>query len=403
MKNYNLNPVIIVLAYNRAKALSRLLQSINKADYHIRTSLLISIEGDASNDVVQIAENFETKKLNKLIIRQKEKLGLRNHVIACGDLVNKYDAVIILEDDLVVDRYFYRYACDAINFYNDDESLAGVALYSHEYNEFSNLPFRPMRNGYTSYPIQLPCSWGQCWNKKQWLGFKKWYGGKSQQDLSKILGLPDQVKGWPETSWKKYFHSYIIAKDLYFMYPYESYTTNCSDFGGVHMAGGSNIHQVTLASNRRPYFSQKFCPTSNKEVSYDAFMEPNGEYIYRVLGMDKSEISIDLQMIKPIKLLKKYKYALTLRNIPKKLSLYLFNFRPVEVNFDYQNSKLGGFKDLNKIIVLSKTIPLDTNKKLNASILSYFTGVDVLSKQFLFAIFRDLLKKVYIKFIRAKK
>ena len=141
MINCNLNPVIIVLAYNRAQALSRLLQSIEKADYHISTTLVISIEGNASNDVVQTAENFETKKLNKLIIRRKERLGLRNHVIACGDLVNKYDAVIILEDDLVVDRYFYRYACDAIKFYNDDESIAGIALYSHEYNEFSNLPF----------------------------------------------------------------------------------------------------------------------------------------------------------------------------------------------------------------------------------------------------------------------
>jgi len=47
--------------------------------------------------------------------------------------------------------------------------------------------------------------------------------------------------------------------------------------------------------------------------------------------------------------------------------------------------------------VLSKTIPLGTNKNLNAEILSYFIGVDVLSKQFIFAIFRDLLKKIYTK------
>ena len=398
MINCNLNPVIIVLAYNRAQALSRLLQSIEKADYHISTTLVISIEGNASNDVVQTAENFESKKLNKLIIKRREKLGLRNHVIACGDLINKYDAVIILEDDLVVDRYFYRYACDAIKFYNDDESIAGIALYSHEYNEFSNLPFRSMRNGYATYPMQLPCSWGQCWNKKQWLGFKKWYKGRNQLDLSKIHGLPDQVKGWPESSWKKYFHSYIIENDLYFMYPYESYSTNCSDAGGMHITNGSNIHQVSLATNMRPYFSQNFCPRDNKEVSYDAFMEPNGDYVYRVLGMDRGEVTIDLQMIKPIKFLKEYKYALTLRNTPNKISQYSLNFRPVEVNFDFQNSKL----DLDNVIVLSKTIPLGTNKNLNAAILSYFIGVDVLSKQFIFSIFRDLLKKIYTKNIRSK-
>jgi len=54
------------------------------------------------------------------------------------------------------------------------------------------------------------------------------------------------------------------------------------------------------------------------------------------------------------------------------------------------------------VIVLSKTTSLGTNKKLNASILSYFIGVDVLSKQFIFTIFRDLIKKIYTKTIRSQ-
>ena len=52
----------------------------------------------------------------KKIIKHSKNLGLRAHVITCGDLVNIYDNIIVLEDDLFVSPYFYKYANDALNF-----------------------------------------------------------------------------------------------------------------------------------------------------------------------------------------------------------------------------------------------------------------------------------------------
>jgi hypothetical protein len=77
--------------------------------------------------------------------------------------------VVVLEDDLVVDRYYYLYASCALQHYRCDDRVAGIALYAPEYNEYASLPFAPMANGYSTYPMQMPCSWGQCWTREQWL------------------------------------------------------------------------------------------------------------------------------------------------------------------------------------------------------------------------------------------
>ena len=216
-----MNIAIVVIAYNRHLSLGRLLNTIEKSEFDSKADLIISIEGNATKEVYNEAKNFRPKKLNKIIINRKERLGLRKHVIACGDLVNDYDGIIILEDDLLVDKYFYLYAVESLFFLQkDSKSIAGIALYSHEYNEYANLPFRAMHNGFVTYPVQIPCSWGQCWTRDQWQGFKNWYNGKSADYLNQLEGLPDQVKAWPESSWKKYFHGYIVEHGLYFMYPY---------------------------------------------------------------------------------------------------------------------------------------------------------------------------------------
>lgn len=339
-------PVIVVLAFSRPLALRRLLQSLSEADYPEGVSLIISVDGGANSDVVDIANNFSSNKITTRVIERKVQLGLREHVLACGDLSLEFGSIIVLEDDLVVDRYFYSYASKALEYYRIAKSVSGVALYGPECSEASRLPFRPMLNGYSSYFMKVPCSWGQCWTSSQWKSFRSWYVQKTAEDLRKIEGLPEYVKSWPESSWKKYFYGYMVESNKDFIYPYDSYSTNCSDEGGVHVVDGSNLWQVKMASDRRPHPTFKFCPEGVREVAYDPFFEPVGEYAYRSLGMSEGDLVFDLQGMKPLSLIRKKKYVLTPKckrdaydGVKSRKEIFSHEFRPPEKNFNFPKSR----------------------------------------------------------------
>lgn len=326
-----MKPVIIVPAFSRARSLSRLLKSINNAQFpsddHI---LIISLDGGALEDVIRTAESFQFKHGTKIIINREENAGLRNHILWCGDQSKEYGSVIILEDDLLLDKYFYSYASSALNYYRNDDEIGGISLYGQRFNTMAKLAFEPMYNGYSAYFMKLPSSWGQAWTAGQWTRFREWYKMAGPEQVEENEFLPQTIKNWPETSWKKYYATYLVEKDLYFVYPYQSYTTNCADPGGVHMEEGTNLYQVPLGAADRPSDKFRFCSLAESKVTYDAFMEPEADEIFEQLDLNPADLEIDLHGIKPVSLLKKKKFTLTPKKCKDPLNTYRMAFRPIE-------------------------------------------------------------------------
>lgn len=374
----NDTPAIVVLAYRRAAALGRLLRSLASAVYEIRPTLVISVEYGASSEVLELVENFHIDGLEKVVIKNNKKLGLREHVLKCGDLTALYGSIILLEDDLVVDKYFYQYALNAINFYKDENRVAGIGLYSYGRNEWANLPFCPMRNGYSAYFMQVPCSWGQCWTYEQWISFKEWYQGKDEDQVKGNILLPDSVRSWPESSWKKYFFSYMVERNKYFLYPYDSYTTNCSDAGGEHIIGGTIFHQVALSYQKRGPDLFHFCLFDDNVISYDAFMEPDGDYIYELLGFEKKDVVIDFQGTKSVELIENSKYVVSPFRVGKLIKQFNASFRPIEhvvLESGFQvDSKYSWY--LCATFNYRKPSKIDFYRKY-IDIVSYYTGVEL--------------------------
>ena len=130
-------PVIIAVGFSRPNSLLRLLTSINNASFDDNDiELIITLDGGAKKEVAEIALQFNFKHGNKTLVQRDKNIGLREHILWCGDQTKKYQSVIILEDDLFVDCHFYRYAQHAINAYKDSDKLAGIALYSPRRNEY---------------------------------------------------------------------------------------------------------------------------------------------------------------------------------------------------------------------------------------------------------------------------
>lgn len=243
-----IKPVIVVVTYNRPNSLKRLLNSLQNAEYEFNdVTLIISIDhqdSDNHNEVVRLANEFDWVYGEKKIIEHKKKLGLKAHVLCCGDLVNKFNSIIMLEDDLFVSPSFYTYTAEALSFYGDDKNIGGISLYNHKRNFLNNLPFELIPDSNDVYFLQIACSWGQAWTKNQWIGFRQWLVKK---DGAKVLSdkVPKYVRNWPNSSWLKLYINYLVVHDMYFVYPNKSLSTNFGD-SGTHNTIKNVEYQVPL-------------------------------------------------------------------------------------------------------------------------------------------------------------
>lgn len=358
------NPAIIVIAYNRPDSLKRLLTSLERADYKEKTNIPLVISIDKAREpednnrpstkeinvkalnekTVDVAEKFSWSHGSKKIIFQDTNLGLKKHVLKCGNLVSEYENIIVLEDDLYVAESFYEYACEALFFTKDDEKIAGVSLYNHLFNVNVREPFQALDDGYDNYFLQFASSWGQAFTNNQWQGFAKWLETNDGKDL-KATDMPEFVSSWSDKSWLKYCIRYVIETDKFFLYPRVSFTTNFSD-EGTHETEANTNFQVPLSGKikRKLFFSN----TENSEAVYDAFFEniKIKNKLISVIEQLKPEINIAFQNAK----------AETTEN---DIEIDLYGYKPVSKKRYLLSSKAYSFKIIKEYGRILR--PVDAN------------------------------------------
>lgn len=317
---------IIVIAYNRHKSLKRLLDSINEAEIDNGTTIIISIDKSNNPLVEEYANNFEWKYGEKKVVSHKDNLGLRKHILGCGSYLDFYDAIIILEDDLVVSKGFFAYASQAVKKYYNNTDIAGISLYSFGVNYQTFYSFIPQPSEFDTYFMQCAQSWGQVWMKNQWKEFETWYS-LHNNDIFDSSILPDSICSWSSKSWLKYHTRYCIETGKYFVYPYLSLSSNCGETG-THLKFSSPVFQRPLADHKETY--QYNLPDLTEEVvKYDGFFE--AERIYESLGLSKSELCIDLTNSKSNYGNKPY--LLTSKRLPfRVVNSFGISFTPIEMN-----------------------------------------------------------------------
>ncbi len=322
-----MNPAIVVVGYSRPDTLKRLLQSVGNATYHDSDiDLIISLDkADNEEDVVKVANDFEWRFGKKTIRRFPERQGLRKHIIQCGDLTEKYGAVIILEDDLLVAPDYYEYVKAALDYYENEECITGIALYSHEWNGYARKNFVPMADQYDTYLGQYSITWGQCWNHKWWSQFKAWYLAHEGK-LVENPKIPMNINHWSDRSWGKYFVNYIVEKDKYYVIPRISRSTNCSDIG-EHVRIADNVHQVRLMTGLVE--SYHFAPVKIAQ-KYDIYFESIN--IKDVFDEEvKKGLVVDLAGYGRLE--KGKRYLLSTLQLPYKIvKSYGLQLRPYEMN-----------------------------------------------------------------------
>lgn len=318
---------IVVIGYDKADTVMRLLNRLNKVDYaENKVSLIVSIDKCEEIDIYPKIQMYEWKHGNLIFKRQNERLGLKNHVLRCGSYMEEYgfDAIAVFEDDMYPSLGFFNYMIQAVDFYKNEDKIAGISLYAYERNDAAELPFEAEYNGYDVYFMQYASSRGQIWLKKQWEDFMGWYV-KKQGRLSEVKGLPENILSWPESSWLKYHMAYCVDKNCYFVYPYQAHST-CFGEIGSHLKQKTNIYQVPLMNNSCKKYS--FQKLTDKTVSYDAFFER--EQISKWLSLKADELCIDLYGRKNDT---NKKYLLSMKTYPYQIvKTYGLEMYPHEIN-----------------------------------------------------------------------
>ena len=333
-----MNLALVITAYNREDSLKRLLESVGKANYakESRVDLIISIDYSGSDNCYYEAKKFEWLYGEKRILNHGQNLGLKKHIISCGDLVQHYDGIIMLEDDIYVSPEFYNFSKEALEFYKNEKKVSQVSLYSMHYNETARLHFEPMSDASDVFFMQLASSWGQVWLKEWWEGFKSWLGEQTEQSIQEIEQkylIPPNVIKWPATSWKKLYIYYMIVNDKYCVYPFRSFSTNFMDKGTHHLVE-DNLLQVPLELHPRKYIYRTFDESKSK---YDAFCEMEYRTIRELnKKLINEDVEVDLYGTKPLEKVSNT-YVLSTRKVDSYISRYSINLKPIEMNVVLSN------------------------------------------------------------------
>jgi hypothetical protein len=326
------NPAIVISAYNRPEALTRLLASLQKASYppDRPIPLVISIDAAAGHpQVARVAHDFHWQAGPKTVLPRPERLGPVGHFYACGDLTSVYGDVIFLEDDLLVSPVFYHYASQALAFYEDDERIGSFSLYSLWFNGYTQQPFVPLPDGSDAFFLQVPYTQGQIFSQGQWARFRQWRAavGKASPDRRRLHPAWFRFRS---DEWFPELTRWLVETGRRAVFPRVSLATGAGD-RGTHFARPTAFFQVPLQRSRTDF---QFIPLDQSLAVYDSFFEMEPDRLACLApGLQQYDLTIDLYATREKQNIQT-QYVLTSRPCRQALASYGKAMWPLEANIE---------------------------------------------------------------------
>ncbi|CAH1778911.1 unnamed protein product [Owenia fusiformis] len=258
----NLDLRIIVITYNRPMSLLRCLNSLNDADYvgH-RVKLDIFIDRSSKSKKVDqetysIAKAFSFLHGEKTVNVHKKNVGLYGQWLdTWRPTEDNKEIAIILEDDMTVSPYFYKWLRAAHAHYDTRADVSGYAL-ANVYQLAAAPGGIVVPLNYTAYMYTVLGSWGFSPHRNRWQEFLVWYDSASTN-----ASFNPYVEGIRHTEWYKSFQktnsegSMWEMWHIYFSHIHKLYCVfpNLPDrymFGrnhqepGLHYSGNVKVDQL---------------------------------------------------------------------------------------------------------------------------------------------------------------
>lgn len=253
----NLAPIILFV-YNRPSHTLRTLEALALNELAKNSVLYIYADGIKENaDSNTINKINETREIIKSkqwckevnIIERQQNFGLAKSVIeGVTEIVNKFQKVIVLEDDLITSPYFLKFMNETLHKYEKEEAVACISAYIYPINDLPELFF-----------IKGADCWGWATWKRAWDLF--------ESDGSKLLNIIegkkltaefDLNKSYPYTkmlreqisglnhSWAIRWYASAFIKNKLCLYPGKSLVNNIGTDGSGTHDGSTEVYNTVV-------------------------------------------------------------------------------------------------------------------------------------------------------------
>ncbi len=126
---------VIIFAYNRPNHLNSLLESLQRNDFSNETDVFLFVDkcdNEKTHNLLLETANYKWnfKSLN-LTVHEKN-IGLKNNILfGLNTIFENHEATIVLEDDLILDKYFLEYMNLSLNKYKNKKRVFHVNGWSY--------------------------------------------------------------------------------------------------------------------------------------------------------------------------------------------------------------------------------------------------------------------------------
>ena len=279
---------IILFAFNRPDLVRKTLENLIKCDRVSETVLYVFVDGPRFEEELHIVEKvkntieeYRSFFRNVVVTSRSKNLGLADSVkTGVSSILNEYDSVIVLEDDLLVSQDFIVFMNSQLNLYKDDNRVGSISGFAPPLDRAAQ---------YDNFFYSRATSWGWGTWRSRWF--------KVDWDLGTVEGLINRFRLWMLlrvggndlfrmliaqqngliNSWAIVWVYNHIKKGWLVSYPYVSRVANVGfGVGATHCKNEQYAYKLILKNNE---FAKPLL--SNVELDKEMSRKVNWYHSYR--------------------------------------------------------------------------------------------------------------------------
>ncbi len=298
--SFNDNIPVILICYNRPWHTQQVLDSLK--NHGINNLYIFSDAPKSENDINGVAQTRELiKSINWTkpeVVLQTENQGLAKSINNAVETVfNKYDKLILLEDDCVPQEYFFDFMNSCLNKYENNERIFGISGYTVP---ISNEILNDYHNDVYFFPRIGSWGWGtwkRAWNKKiNDLNYLKEEVIKNKIDIDQggndvKLMFEQLLNGSLKDVWTINWLISVYLNKGYYIYPVKSHIINIGmDGSGVHC--GATKKYETVISDSKPFrFPDEIVIDNSIKQNFRKYYDIGNKTTYKSI-LKKKELKV---------------------------------------------------------------------------------------------------------------
>ncbi|MBE7100547.1 MAG: glycosyltransferase family 2 protein [Clostridiales bacterium] len=275
---------IVLFTYNRADTTRVTLEALMKNPECKDSDLFIFSDAAKTEKAIEgvdavrrlLASLDVSKFHNVKIVYQEENQGLAKSIInGVTAVLEKYDRVIVLEDDCEVSPYYLNYINKALEYYKDSKNIGSITGFMPNLettceNDVCALP-RSCSYGWATWKKVWECVNFFMPEYNQWRKDKLFIRQINRCGNDRMCRLIKVMRGKEKQSWSVRFGAYLVSRNLLTIYPKYTYLKNNGFIGGGEHSSGSIDDRMQAGyyqAIREPVFIDQFSKEKNIERQF---------------------------------------------------------------------------------------------------------------------------------------